>query len=133
MNKLNLNGSRLQKINDVILIILYFIVRIVCGIGMTIALARDVWRERDGVSGMVITIYGACSLATNILNIYWFTKLMRQALAGVDLRGIKVLRRKQKALVDVHEVDMSSASHLPGSVTTNPPRQQLHHRHKKGA
>ena len=132
MSKLKLNGSRLQKINDVILIVLYFVVRIVCGVGMTVALVRDVWKEREDVSGLVVVIYGACSMATNTLNVYWFGKLIKQALEGVDLKGIKLLRRKPHALVNVHDLDMSSASRLSEGMSS-PPRMQLHHRHKKGA
>lgn len=131
MSKLNLNGSRLQKINDTILIVLFFVVRIVCGVVMTVSLSMDIWREWGDVSASVLAVYGTCLMATNTLNIYWFAKLLKQALEGVNLKGIKFLKRKQRALVDVHDIDMSSVSRLPES--TSPPRQHLHHRHKKGA
>lgn len=132
MSKLNLNGSRLQKINDVILIVLFFVVRIVCGVGMTIFFIMDIWKERGDVSASVLAVYGTCLMATNTLNIYWFVKLMKQALGGVSLKGIKLLRRKQKALVDVHDIDMSSVSRLPES-TGSHSKRHLHHRHRKNA
>ena len=102
MGKFRLEGSRLQKINDAILVVCYFVVRIVFGLGVTTFLARDIWREREEVNWLMAPIYAVCTAATNSLNIYWFTKLVRQALGGV--------RARKEA---VRKIDLSNVSRPP--------------------
>lgn len=109
MGKFRLEGSRLQKINDAILVACYFVVRIVFGLGVTTFLARDIWREREEVSWLMAPIYAVCTVATNALNIYWFVKLVGQALGGV--------RARKNA---VRQIDMSNVNTAPppeGSTT----------------
>ncbi|KAI7849693.1 TLC domain-containing protein [Circinella umbellata] len=77
MDKLGWTGSKLQLVNGILLITVFFLARIVVGLVMSYYLWIDIYAVRELVPLSYCIIYGIANLVTSLLNIYWFGLMLR--------------------------------------------------------
>ncbi|KAI9491011.1 TLC domain-containing protein [Zychaea mexicana] len=77
MDKLGWTGSKLQLINGVMLISVFFMARIVFGLSMSYYLWVEIYAVREMVPWSYFVIYGVANVVTSLLNIYWFGLMLR--------------------------------------------------------
>ncbi|KAI9202816.1 TLC domain-containing protein [Polychytrium aggregatum] len=75
-DKMNLSGSRIQWINGIVLLLTFFGGRIVFGLTMSYCFWVDMLAEWDRVPLVVSGIYCVSNIVLNILNIFWFHKMI---------------------------------------------------------
>ncbi|KAI9244285.1 TLC domain-containing protein [Phascolomyces articulosus] len=77
LDKLGWTGSKLQLINGVLLISIFFFARIVVGLTMSYYLWVDIYAVKELVPLSYFIIYGVANFVTSALNIYWFGLMLR--------------------------------------------------------
>ena len=80
LGKMGLEGSRLQLVNDVLLILAYLVIRIVLGWWISVHALSVIYQNRAETSPVMMIIYGGSILLSNCLNAHWFRKLLLQAI-----------------------------------------------------
>ncbi|KAI9317657.1 DUF887-domain-containing protein [Dichotomocladium elegans] len=77
MDKLGWTGSKIQMVNGIILISVFFMARIAVGFYMSYFLWLDVFSVKESVPIHYFVIYGFANAATSALNVYWFGLMIR--------------------------------------------------------
>lgn len=80
--KLKVLSDSVELINNIILILIFFFIRILWGWYQVVRLAIDYWYAKDDPR---FTVFGAiviltCNAVLDILNVYWFSKMMTVAV-----------------------------------------------------
>ncbi|KAH7341079.1 DUF887-domain-containing protein [Rhizoctonia solani] len=76
LDKLHMTGGLLQAVNGFILLGLFFSVRVCYGLYMSFDFFQTLLAVRGSIPiGLALT-YGLGNLALNVLNIFWFTKMI---------------------------------------------------------
>ncbi|GMM30642.1 hypothetical protein DAMA08_033870 [Martiniozyma asiatica (nom. inval.)] len=83
--KIGLPAS-VDLINNIILILIFFFVRICCGWLWVYELALDLWaaKESEGFTYFGAGIILACNGVLDILNVYWFSKMITVAFTIIS-------------------------------------------------
>lgn len=76
LDKLQMTGGLLQAINGFILLGLFFAVRVCYGIYMSLDFFRTLLEVRGKIPVGLTLTYGGGNLALNVLNLFWFTKMI---------------------------------------------------------
>ena len=104
-DKTGWTGSRLQIVNGIILIHVFFIVRIVGGYYYSYQYFQQVFERFNDIPYHLFVIYAVANFALNGLNAFWFFKMIKSVIARIqgkqlDDRGtdsaLKKLNRKNK-------------------------------------
>ncbi|KAL1929475.1 hypothetical protein VTP01DRAFT_1613 [Rhizomucor pusillus] len=77
MDKLGWTGSKLQLVNGILLIAIYFLARIVFGFTMSFYLWVDIYAVKESVPWRYWIIYGVANMVTSFLNVYWFGLMLK--------------------------------------------------------
>lgn len=72
-----MTGGILQVVNGALLLLTFFLVRGLWGWNMAYQVFSNLWRNRDHVSWILSSIYLFSNMSLNLLNIYWFTKMIQ--------------------------------------------------------
>ncbi|ODV87934.1 hypothetical protein CANARDRAFT_5242 [[Candida] arabinofermentans NRRL YB-2248] len=74
-----------QLLNNIILILIFFFIRICWGWYQVFWLAVDLWEHKhdDRFVGWVATIILSCNFVLDILNVFWFSKMMTVAITTI--------------------------------------------------
>lgn len=76
LDKFGMTGSRLQIANGLVLLATFFFVRGLWGWYMAYDVFSTLYRRRDEVSWALSGIYFFSNMSLNMLNIYWFAKMI---------------------------------------------------------
>ncbi|QRV85859.1 TLC domain protein [Ceratobasidium sp. AG-Ba] len=76
LDKLQMTGGLLQAINGFILLGLFFAVRVCYGIYMSLDFFHTLLEVRNTIPVSLALTYGGGNLALNMLNLFWFTKMI---------------------------------------------------------
>ncbi|KAG8721113.1 hypothetical protein FRC08_015607 [Ceratobasidium sp. 394] len=71
-----MTGGLLQAINGFILLSLFFAVRVCYGIYVSFDFFHTLVEVRGTIPAGLAIIYGGGNLALNVLNLFWFTKMI---------------------------------------------------------
>lgn len=71
-----MTGGYLQILNGVVLLVTFFLVRGLWGWFMAYSLFSSLWRARDHINWVLTGIYLFSNMSLNLLNIYWFSKMI---------------------------------------------------------
>ncbi|KAF8290669.1 hypothetical protein DL93DRAFT_2174168 [Clavulina sp. PMI_390] len=77
LDKTNCTGSTLQLINGLTLISTFFGARLAYGSYASYQLLTTVWNARGQIPSWLAAIYLVGNPVLNVLNIFWFTKMIR--------------------------------------------------------
>ncbi|ORY97304.1 TLC domain-domain-containing protein [Syncephalastrum racemosum] len=77
LDKLGWTGSKIQLINGILLISVFFFARIVVGFYMSFQLWVEIYAIKELVPTSYIIIYGVANAATSFLNVYWFGLMLK--------------------------------------------------------
>jgi hypothetical protein len=102
LDQLGMTGSRVQLINGIVLMVVFFCVRLLYGTYATFSWLRDIWyiSHASGlkvpqtqlfassfpVPWWLFTIFVVSNSTLNVLNVVWFG-LMIKAIRGRDMKG----------------------------------------------
>lgn len=76
LDKLQMTGGRLQAINGFILLGLFFAVRVCYGLYMSFEFFQTLFAVHGSIPIELALTYGLGNLALNLLNMFWFTKMI---------------------------------------------------------
>ncbi|KAG8772770.1 hypothetical protein FRC12_002900 [Ceratobasidium sp. 428] len=71
-----MTGGLLQAINGLILLTLFFAVRVCYGIYISFDFFHTLMEVRGTIPAGLALTYGGGNLALNLLNLFWFTKMI---------------------------------------------------------
>ena len=80
-DKMGMSGSYLQLANGVLLLLSYFVFRIILGTWSTISFIVNVYESRRMVPFHLYYIYACCGVFMILLNIYWFNLMIQSVRA----------------------------------------------------
>ncbi|QSL65291.1 hypothetical protein MERGE_002600 [Pneumocystis wakefieldiae] len=96
-NKTRMMGGICQLINGIILLIVFFLVRIVWGLYAAFNVFSDIYSNLDIVPVYLIVVYLTANILLNILNFYWYLKMLsvlKKRVKGYyknDIKNTKVI------------------------------------------
>ncbi|KAF9986344.1 hypothetical protein BGZ65_007926 [Modicella reniformis] len=96
MDKLGMTGSVYQLINGVVLLAVFFSVRIVFGLYMSYQAYQDVMLVYDQVPLHLLVVYSAANVVLNTLNLFWFYKMI-ESLTRRFRPGKRSLKKGEEA------------------------------------
>ncbi|KAI9326719.1 TLC domain-containing protein [Obelidium mucronatum] len=75
-DKLGRTGSMVQLVNGIILLIVFFVARIVVGLYFSVELYVAMYNEFEKIPLHLVIAYSSLNLVLNALNIFWFYKMV---------------------------------------------------------
>jgi len=78
------SGTLLHAINGILLIVSFFIFRLVFGYYSSFHFFLDVWRNSKEIPIFLIAFYYTANVILNGLNVFWFWKMIKKALRKKD-------------------------------------------------
>ncbi|KAI8904708.1 TLC domain-containing protein [Gorgonomyces haynaldii] len=82
-DKTGRSGSRLQWINGILLLLAFFSIRICFGLFMSYRFFGTLQTiiHYDSIPPFLFYLYGAANVFLNLLNLFWFTKMIRSVMS----------------------------------------------------
>ncbi|KAI8054304.1 TLC domain-containing protein [Syncephalis plumigaleata] len=80
MDKTGMTGTVWQAINGAILLMAFFVARIIFGIWSSFEFFGEIYDARGRVQPHFVTIYAVANVAMNLLNLYWFRSMVATLL-----------------------------------------------------
>ncbi|CAE6436356.1 unnamed protein product [Rhizoctonia solani] len=76
LDKLQMTGGLLQAVNGIILLAVFFAVRVCYGLYMSFDFFQTLLAVRGSIPIGILLTYGLGNIALNVLNLFWFTKMI---------------------------------------------------------
>ncbi|CUA68121.1 hypothetical protein RSOLAG22IIIB_03360 [Rhizoctonia solani] len=71
-----MTGGLLQAVNGIILLAVFFAVRVCYGLYMSFDFFQTLLAVRGSIPIGIVLTYGLGNIALNVLNLFWFTKMI---------------------------------------------------------